>query len=60
MYYNVGTGGARRVEFEWDDHKNGRNLAKHGLSFEVGAEIFLDFGSITLEEQFIGGGSSAW
>ena len=26
--------------FEWDDHKNRINLAKHGVSFEEAAEIF--------------------
>lgn len=27
-------------EFEWDEHKNARNTAKHGLSFEEAVEIF--------------------
>lgn len=43
------------MQFEWDEEKKRRNLAKHKLSFEIGAEVFLDFGAITLEEQFIRG-----
>jgi hypothetical protein len=27
-------------EFEWDERKNARNLAKHGISFEEAVEIF--------------------
>jgi uncharacterized protein len=27
-------------EFEWDERKNARNTAKHGLSFEEAIEIF--------------------
>lgn len=29
-----------RREFEWDERKNARNTAKHGLSFEEAIEIF--------------------
>jgi uncharacterized protein len=29
-----------RLEFEWDEHKNARNTAKHGLGFEEAIEIF--------------------
>jgi uncharacterized DUF497 family protein len=27
-------------EFEWDERKNARNLAKHGISFEEAVEVF--------------------
>ncbi len=30
------------MEFEWDEHKAGRNLAKHGISFEAAKEVFRD------------------
>lgn len=28
------------MEFEWDERKNARNKAKHGVSFEEAQEIF--------------------
>jgi uncharacterized DUF497 family protein len=28
------------MDFEWDEGKNRRNLAKHGISFEEAARIF--------------------
>jgi hypothetical protein len=30
------------VEFEWDEEKNRRNLAKHGLRFETASRALLD------------------
>jgi uncharacterized DUF497 family protein len=30
------------LEFEWDEHKAGRNLAKHGVSFEAAKGAFRD------------------
>ncbi len=30
------------MQFEWDDKKNERNLAKHGLSFAGATLVFLD------------------
>lgn len=29
-----------RVEFEWDEEKNERNISKHGLDFNDAQEIF--------------------
>lgn len=29
-------------EFEWDEEKAARNLKKHGVSFELAAEVFYD------------------
>jgi hypothetical protein len=29
-------------EFEWDDEKADANLAKHGIPFEMAAEVFAD------------------
>ena len=30
------------LQFEWDDEKNRRNIAKHGISFHMAAKVFLD------------------
>ncbi len=30
------------VEFEWDEEKERRNLAKHGVSFAFATRVFLD------------------
>ena len=30
------------MQFEWDEAKNRRNKAKHGVSFEVAARVFAD------------------
>ena len=30
------------MEFEWDERKAARNLAKHGVPFEYAAGVFLD------------------
>ncbi len=28
------------MEFEWDDRKNGANIRKHGVSFEIARRVF--------------------
>jgi uncharacterized protein len=28
------------MEFEWDEEKNKANIAKHGLSFQIAADVF--------------------
>jgi hypothetical protein len=30
------------IAFEWDDNKAQNNFVKHGVTFEEGAEVFLD------------------
>ncbi len=30
------------VEFEWDEEKYAANLRKHGVKFEIAAEVFFD------------------
>ncbi len=30
------------VEFEWDAEKHAANLQKHGVKFEIAAEVFFD------------------
>jgi uncharacterized DUF497 family protein len=32
----------RLIVFEWDETKNRRNEQKHGISFELAREVFLD------------------
>ncbi len=32
----------QRVEFEWDEEKYAANLRKHGVKFEIAAEVFFD------------------
>ncbi len=36
------------MQFEWDEGKNERNLAKHGLSFAGAALVFLDLDRIEM------------
>jgi uncharacterized DUF497 family protein len=35
------------LTFEWDPNKAAANLRKHGVSFEVAAEVFRDFQAMT-------------
>lgn len=37
------------MEFDWDDHKAASNLAKHGVSFDYAARVFLDIGRVDLD-----------
>lgn len=37
------------MEFEWDEDKAASNLAKHGVSFDYAARIFLDAGRVDLD-----------
>ena len=30
------------MKFEWDEHKNRLNTAKHGVSFEIAVRVFAD------------------
>lgn len=32
----------REISFVWDENKNKKNIAKHGISFRVAARVFLD------------------
>jgi uncharacterized DUF497 family protein len=38
------------MEFEWDPGKEGRNLAKHGVSFHEAATVFGDPLAITFSD----------
>jgi len=35
--------------FDWDDSKAGANIAKHGVSFDYAARIFLDAARVDLD-----------
>jgi uncharacterized DUF497 family protein len=37
------------IRFEWDKRKATRNLAKHGVSFEVAALVFADPFALTVQ-----------
>jgi uncharacterized DUF497 family protein len=43
------------VEFEWDEEKYAANLRKHGVKFEIAAEVFFDpfyqVGDASVEEE---------
>ena len=38
------------MEFEWDENKNQRNIAKHGISFQQAKQIFEDPDVLTYED----------
>lgn len=40
------------MPFEWDEDKNQRNIAKHGVSFEDACKIFNGFTLDALDERF--------
>jgi len=39
------------LRFEWDDLKNASNLRKHGVMFEVAAQVFQDPNFLMMEDQ---------
>ena len=39
------------IETEWDEEKNKRNLAKHGLSFEDAAHVFQEKDIVTFVDK---------
>jgi uncharacterized DUF497 family protein len=47
------------VQFEWDEAKAQANLRKHGIRFEVAAEVFFDPFAI-LEQDRIEHGEYRW
>jgi uncharacterized protein len=42
------------VEFEWDENKNLRNLAKHKIGFEEAIEVFDDLNELTEPANTVG------
>jgi uncharacterized DUF497 family protein len=43
------------MRFEWDGAKNAENLRKHGMSFEVAAEVFRDPLCLTFDDRVVDG-----
>ena len=43
------------MRFEWDEPKNRRNLAKHGISFETAQLIFVDPNLLSLHDRVVAG-----
>jgi len=43
------------MRFTWDENKNRRNKAKHGVSFEVAQRIFDDPFQLSLQDRHEGG-----
>jgi len=39
------------MEFEWDDAKEGSNLAKHGVDFRTAARVFFDPVAVEREDR---------
>ena len=40
------------MKFEWDPHKNQRNLNKHGVTFEEAQTVFDDLFAVIIEDFF--------
>jgi uncharacterized protein len=38
------------LQFEWDEQKADLNAIKHGVSFEEAKTVFVDLGSITIDD----------
>ncbi len=38
------------LQFEWNEQKAERNAIKHGVSFEEAKTVFVDIGSITIDD----------
>ena len=43
------------MRFEWDDNKNLSNCRKHGVIFEVAAQVFQDPNFLMMEDQEVDG-----
>ncbi len=41
------------INFEWDSYKEESNFLKHGISFEIACEAFLDPLVISLEDEVV-------
>jgi uncharacterized DUF497 family protein len=48
------------MRFEWDEHKNRENLRKHGIPFEIAAEVFADPFCLAIDDQMAGGEQRFW
>jgi uncharacterized DUF497 family protein len=43
------------MRFEWDEAKNRRNLAKHGIAFEIARSVFGDPHALSVQDRVVGG-----
>lgn len=48
------------MRFEWDERKNRQNRRKHGVSFELAAEVFADPFSLTIWDRIVEGEERYW
>lgn len=49
-----------RMQFEWDERKNRRNLIKHGISFETASLVFDDPHAIGIPDRIEEHGEERW
>lgn len=48
------------MRFEWDERKNRQNQRKHGISFELAREVFLDPFCFTVRDRVMDGEQRFW
>ena len=48
------------MRFVWDEKKNRVNRRKHGISFEIAAEVFLDPFCLTISDRVVHGEERFW
>jgi uncharacterized DUF497 family protein len=48
------------MRFEWDEDKNGRNIRRHKVSFELAMDVFHDPFSLTVEDRTEAGEQRLW
>jgi len=41
------------MRFEWDEAKNRRNLAKHGIAFEIARSVFKDPHALSVQDRVV-------
>ena len=41
------------MRFEWDDAKNRRNLAKHGIAFDIARSVFEDPHALSIQDRIV-------
>ena len=48
------------MRFEWDEAKSRQNRQKHGISFEIAQDVFLDPFCLTILDQVVQGETRYW
>ena len=41
------------MRFEWDEAKNRRNLAKHGINFKIARSVFEDPHALSIQDRIV-------